>query len=219
MKKSTLRSLVKALDGIAAGQCDEIHMKCVLMDLRECAGKGSILREIAHFVAHPDVRTKGINHDNVRRMADELRELLEGRGALHVEPTFKAEEILVELKAVLSEMGLPIHVKTIDDKAHEILLCIFVLLQDATFKYLPSGVQAFLIGDQQGRLTLAVSIRRDDLGIKNPAFWKNVGLAVTLITSDLVAPDFLMVDNLKTNIRYHVEVVRDDDGKLVLKPC
>ena len=58
MNPVVAQTIRKCLCCIGDSTFDEVHIKSLLVDLRQYVPPQSILREIAHFVAHPDERDR-----------------------------------------------------------------------------------------------------------------------------------------------------------------
>ena len=64
LSRFTLNNISRVLDVIA--QCnDSDTIKSLIVDLRQCCPRGSIIREVGDFIAHADAKDRGILHKNI----------------------------------------------------------------------------------------------------------------------------------------------------------
>ena len=217
MNRLVRHSITQAIEAIRADRCDQFVVKSLLIDLREQSPSGSILREIGHFIAHPEARDRGLNHENIGRMASEMKVAFEQGGSFTVAPTFDGAQIILDLSNVLVEAGFGVQAKdVIQAKGDEVILCILALLQGARFDGLPVNADAFLVAEN-GKLTLACKFASTGLGV--PAFGRpNVDFALPLIVTAVDAPDGILhpgrTDGRATPL---FEVVRESGNRLGLR--
>jgi len=62
---------------IQSGKFDENDVDNLLIRLRPYGGKSSVFLDVAHFVAHPDVRDRGIAQKSMTAFSDSMRYLME----------------------------------------------------------------------------------------------------------------------------------------------
>jgi hypothetical protein len=75
-----LKDLVKlnqTIGRIQSGQFDSNDVDNLLMKLRPYAGTKKVFLEVAHFVAHPDARDRGIAQQSMTAFADAMRYFIE----------------------------------------------------------------------------------------------------------------------------------------------
>lgn len=72
-----LAKLNQTIGRIQSGQFDANDIDNLLMKLRPYAGTGRIFLEVAHFVAHPDARDRGIAQESMTAFADSMRYFME----------------------------------------------------------------------------------------------------------------------------------------------
>src|SRR6266849_4713042 len=86
MKKTTLEDLQSIVTEIEKGSFERKDVKALFSDLREHLQEGDIIREIAHFIAHPRGRTKGITFTHLQKFADVFVKAAKYGGKFEVKP-------------------------------------------------------------------------------------------------------------------------------------
>lgn len=77
MKESEKAKAQKALDRILSGCFDENDVETLFMKLREYSSGHRVFQEVAHFVAHNNIRDRGILHQALERFCFHFKFLLE----------------------------------------------------------------------------------------------------------------------------------------------
>lgn len=77
MKESERAKAQKVLDRILAGCFDENDVEILFMKLREYSSGRRVFQEVAHFVAHNNIRNRGVLHQSLERFYLHLKFLLE----------------------------------------------------------------------------------------------------------------------------------------------
>lgn len=202
MNVTTQVSISRALAAIDAGDFDDFTVKSLLIDIRSQVSGDSIIAEVAHFVAHPHERDRGLNHRNVKLMIEELRGHLLFKHKFVVKPTFSGDELLSELQHILSRLGFGDELSAIDRRATELVICMLVLMQGASLRYLKIGVTSYLSRTgPDNTLGLIGEFAVSDLGVPN-LDRPYVSIALPLVSTQIPAPPALMrgVDQRKMRI-------------------
>lgn len=218
MKPATQASVLKCIDLIRRREFDEIHVKSLLIDLRAHMPDESLLREVAHFIADPDQRDRGLNHRNVKRVVEELREHLRQGRPLEVRPTFTGDDLLADLRSSLAAIGFADDVEVIDLQQEELLVCLLTLMQGASLKYLAHGIETFLVRHgPEDTLALVGTFEARDLDL--PDLDKPyVSFSFPLVTTSVSAPKALLRGKERGKIRLSLyRTARDSDGRLTLE--
>src|SRR6266849_1017373 len=109
MKKTTLEDLQSIVTEIEKGSFERKDVKALFSDLREHLKEGDIIREIAHFIAHPRGRTKGITFTHLQKFADVFVKAAKYGGKFEVKPIFLQNEVMEQLVDDLSSLGIVVN--------------------------------------------------------------------------------------------------------------
>lgn len=145
MRKSVLISINDVLAKIETGNYSGQDVKGLYVDLRDYASKSSITCEIGDFIAHPELKDRGLSH---RKIKEEYEILMTGSDwqsgkqpnvnqFLHKEkPAFTQGNIIEDLASSIlrADSALSKFIPVLNKQTDGITLSVLSILQDARIK-------------------------------------------------------------------------------------
>ena len=167
MNIQTKHSIISILDKIEEGRFDQDDIKILLIDIRELTGKDEDdLKEIAHFVAHPE-RTRGLIFDELRKVYEHIYNTFDDSWACPsdydvIKTVIKGEKLISQLVDVIKKFNLfrdSAQIKKMIERSHEISICIIGLLTDARVMVNGSPSNLCLSVTPPNRISLLANIK------------------------------------------------------------
>jgi NCAIR mutase (PurE)-related protein len=106
MKESTQEDIQAIVAKIESGLFERTDVKILFIDIREYLDKHSLIREIAHFIAHPQERKQGITFDHLQKFVDDFIDAMKHGGKFKVEVIFPQKEVIDQLIKALQKLGI-----------------------------------------------------------------------------------------------------------------
>jgi hypothetical protein len=171
MKATTTAALEAIVDKIQVGTFSIVEIIALLIIVRGEEHNSRVLRELGDFVAHDDVRTKGIAHDHIDAFMRKFRMFNERGGTVTIPPPiFDQAQVVSDLVTVLGKNQIPsFDAVKFGDQAFRIMYPVLEIVSDTKIKTArykncrlssieQSGTEHtvfFVFGPAKGKITFA----------------------------------------------------------------
>ena len=224
MNAAAARSLQAEANRIVDGTFDQRAVKLLIVDLRDVTGRGSAVREIGDFIAHPTIRDRGPTHGVITSVHAEfvagfrairkaaLRNPNSWRTAFKVttRTAFQQADIIESLirelrLCVANPDELEISVRR---QQNDIMICLLCLLQGVEFAVGADGARADLGVIDDGTLALIINLDATADAAMRGALWPIIRSTVPVV------PDRFEHGGKLGRFEGAREAVRGEDGAL-----
>jgi hypothetical protein len=192
MRPSILNSIRANVELILSGQYDDIVVKNLYTDARDYTYKNSISREIGDFIAHPEVRDRGLIHERAQRQYIALQTGIDIASGIkqvpspytmNVKPSFTQVELANDLSRNLDKIdgSLKKYTKKIIGHADGISCCVLSIVQDIMVQ----------LGDKKVKARISFNNGAAGLSLQYPIIYKTsfIPALAFVIETDVIFGD------------------------------
>lgn len=134
MNKYTKRDIASIIEAVEQGTFDRRNIKGLFFDLRPYLQEGDPIKDIAHFIAHPDARTRGLTFEYVQAFVNHFIWIAYSGGTLVVKPVFTQEIVISQLVADLLRLKFTVNKDLFTVQSARIMQCIFEIVEETPFR-------------------------------------------------------------------------------------
>jgi hypothetical protein len=134
LKSHTQKDIQSIINLIEGGIFERKDIKALFIDLRPFLQEGDRIREIAHFIAHPDSRDRGITFDYLQKFVNDFINAAQKGGRFTVKPIFSQKDTIDDLIKDLISLGFSVNKILFINQSANIMRCISEIIDDTPVK-------------------------------------------------------------------------------------
>lgn len=184
VKKYTQEDIQSTIELIEKGTFNRKDIKTLFIDLRPLLQEGDLIKDLAHFIAHPDGRNKGITFKYLQTFVDDFINAAEKGGQFTSKPMFPQKKTIDKLIQDLTDLGFSVNKTLFIAQSTKIMQSIFEIIQDTPINLNNNKVREAKIAgsyEEEKRVSLTFVFYLQNVQPGPLTMYPNVGIAIPLL--------------------------------------
>jgi len=184
MKQYTQEDIQSTIELIEKGTFNRKDIKTLFIDLRPLLQEGDPIKDIAHFIAHPEGRNKGITFKHLQTFVNDFINAVEKGGKFTSKPVFPQKQAIDKLIQDLTDLGFAVNKTFFLAQSIKIMQSILEIIQDTPINLNNNKVRKARIAgiyEEEKRVSLTFIIYVHNLQPRALNIPPNIGIAIPLL--------------------------------------